>query len=87
MFHSKDERLVFLHAAIVNLLADLGIVDFPCPRFFASRVVAGLEIANLTPAQIDVGDQVAFSDLLMVNVKQDLAGRTVNGSADCIRLI
>ena len=56
---------------------DVPEVDLARGRFVAARVVAHLEVADLVPRRIDVGDQVPFRNLLVIEVVEDLAGRTV----------
>ena len=71
----------------MNVLANLLVVDLARAGFLASGVVAGLEVANLVPAHVDVRDEIAFGDLLVIDIKQNLARRTVDCSTDRVRLI
>ena len=48
--------------------------------------VAEVERRNLAPRRLDVRDQVALGDLLVVDVVHDLAGRIVDRLADLVRL-
>ena len=60
-------------------LENVLIVDFASAGFFTAWIVTTLKVADLIPAFIDIGNQVPFCDLLMVDVKKDFAGRAVNG--------
>lgn len=82
MLHAKYKCLVFLLAAIVNVLANFGVVDLTGAGLFSARIISCLEIAYLGPTLVDVGNEVSFGDLLMINVKQDFAGRTIDRPAN-----
>ena len=82
VFQSHDPFEAFL----VNMAEDVAIVDLARPGFFAPWVITTLEICNFIPAIIDVWDEVSFTDLLVVNIKQNFTGRMVDGLADLIRL-
>ena len=62
MLHTQDAFELFA----VDVPKDVAIVDFTSARFFAARVVADLEIRNLRPGTVDVGDEISLGDLLMV---------------------
>src|SRR5688572_17389778 len=53
-----------LEALRVNVTEDIPIIDLPRARFLAAGVVAGLEISDLIPATVDVGDEISLGDLL-----------------------
>src|SRR5690606_5749555 len=78
VFHAHDAGIPFL----VDVPKDVLIIDLSGGGFLSARVVPYLEIGDLLPRGIDIGNQVAFLDLLVVNVEKDLAGRTVHGLAD-----
>ena len=54
VFHSKD-ALKFVG---MDVSEDITVIDFTRARFFASRVVANLEVTNLIPTFVDVGNQI-----------------------------
>ena len=76
MFHSDHP----VKSAGVDVLEDISVVDLARARFFASWIVSHLKITNLVPAPFNVLDEIAFSNLLMVDVEQYLAG----GAVDCL---
>src|SRR5688572_4291588 len=64
------------HAQIslrMNVLEDLPVVDLSRSRLAPSGVVAHLDVRDLVPRRVHVGDQVTLSDLLVVDVEEDLA--------------
>ncbi len=68
------------------MLENTFVVDFAGGGFFATGVIAHLKNADFRPAAVDVGNEVAFGDLLVVDVKEDFATRVVDGLADQIGL-
>ena len=82
MLHTHDSGEAFA----VDVLEDVAVVDLARPRLVTTGVVAHLEVRDLIPGRIDVGDQVPLGDLLVIDVEQDLAGGAVHGLADQIRL-
>src|SRR4026209_2506236 len=75
-----------LEALRVNVAEDVPIIDLAGARLAPARIVADLEIRDFIPGGVHVRDQVSFSDLLVVDVKQDLARRTPHGATDLERL-
>lgn len=69
MFHSDDACEAF----VVDMPEDLAVIDLAGIRFFATWVVTGLKVCDLGPAQINVGNQIALGDLLMVDIEENLA--------------
>ena len=82
MFHSDDEAFAVRDRFVMDMLEDLLIVDFPSSWFLSTWVIASLKICDFIPTQVDVCNQVSFGNLLVVNIKQDLATRTIDGFAD-----
>src|SRR5690606_16585128 len=86
------DRFAVLHADNtgisfrVNVLEHPPIVDLSGGWLVPSRNIADLEIRDLVPGGIDVRDDVAFRNLLMVDVEQYLARRAVYGFADHVSL-
>src|SRR5690606_4340233 len=70
----------------VNVLEHAPVVDLAGSRFVPSRHVAYLEICNLVPGSVDVRDDIALGDLLVIHVEQDLAGGAVDRFADHVGL-
>ena len=50
----------------------LGRIDFAGAGF-----LAGLEVGDFVPGEVDVGDEVSFGDLLVVDVAEDLIEHVV----------
>ena len=48
-------------------------VDFSSSRLFAAGIVAGLEVGDFVPGHIHVGNQIAFGNLLVIQIIEDLA--------------
>ena len=69
MFHSHDPAI----SSVLKVLKHVGIVDFTRSRLLAAGIVAALEIGDFLPAAVDVGDQIPFGDLLVVEIKKNLA--------------
>ena len=65
MFHADHA----LESFVMEMLENAPIIDLSGVRFLAARIVTRLEVPNLTPTHVNVRDQVAFGDLLMIDVK------------------
>ena len=50
------------------------IVDFACSGFLTTRIIAYLEVADFVPGMVNIGNDIAFLYLLVVDVKQDFTG-------------
>ena len=61
------------------MFEDIFVIDLTSSRLFTAWVVTNLEVCDFVPGPVDVGDQVAFGDLLVVNVKKNFARRAVHG--------
>ncbi|MFT6574066.1 MAG: hypothetical protein ACJA16_002255 [Akkermansiaceae bacterium] len=72
MFHAIDEFLFCLVEFFLDMRGYLGGIDFAGAGFLAAGVVAGLEVGDFVPGEVDVGDEVSFGDLLVVDVAEDL---------------
>ena len=82
MLHAQDAG----EASLVDVLEDVAVVDFAGGGFLASGLVAHLEIGDLVPGGVHVGNLVAFGDLLVVEVIEDLDAGAVDPFADEIGL-
>jgi len=70
----------------VDVFEDIFVVDFAGGGFFPTGVVADLEAADFRPGAVDVGNEVAFGDLLVIDVEEDFAAGVVDGLADHVGL-
>src|SRR5690606_30214028 len=75
-----------LKALAVNVLEHAPVVDLTGRRLVPSRNVANLEIGDLVPRGIDVRNDVALRDLLVIDVEQDLARGAADRFADHVGL-
>ncbi|NQU22687.1 MAG: hypothetical protein HQ567_15530 [Candidatus Nealsonbacteria bacterium] len=66
----------------VDMLEDVDVVDFARARLFSSRIIADVERANLFPRSVDIRNQIALGDLLVIEVVDDLDRWAVDGAAD-----
>ncbi len=57
----------------MNVPENVQIIDLPCGRFFSPGIITDLEISDLTPRLVNIGDEISFGDLLMVDIEQNLA--------------
>ena len=73
-------------ASAVQILEYILVVDLSCGGLFSAGRVAEVEAGNLIPGLVDVGDQVAFCDLLVIEVVDDFAAGASNRLADLIGL-
>src|SRR5690606_37845954 len=73
-------------ALSVDMLEDVAVVDLARCRLLAAGIVSHLEVGDFAPSQIDVGNQIPFGDLLVINVEENFAGWAVDGPADHVRL-
>src|SRR5690606_23201102 len=83
VFHAHDTTVPF----VVDVLEDILIVDLARSRFFSSGVVPYLKVGDLIPAKIDVGNEVTFVALHMVDVVENFAGRRIDRLAYHITLV
>jgi hypothetical protein len=74
VLHAEDA----VKALGVDVLENIQIVDLPGGGFPATRVVADLKVGDLVPGPINIGDEIAFGNLLVIKVVQDFA----RGAAD-----
>ena len=61
-------------------------IDLARSRLFSPGIITTLKIANFIPTFLNIRNQVAFSDLLVVDVEEDFAGRVVDRLADRVGL-
>ena len=80
VLHTHDTGEAFL----VDVLEDVAVVDLAGRRLVSPRVVADLEVGDLVPGGIDVGNEVALGDLLVLEIVQNLAGRAIDRLTDLV---
>ena len=68
MFHPQDAVVAFS----VDVFEDIPVIDFTRRWLFAPWVVTDLEITDLVPCSIDVGNQVSLGNLLMIDIVYNL---------------
>ena len=78
MLHAEDAGVTLA----VDVAEDVPVVQLAGGGLLAARVVALLEVADLVPRAVDVGDDVPLRDLLVVHVEEDLAGGAPDRAAD-----
>src|ERR1700722_12660513 len=83
VFHAEDAFVTLL----IDMFENVMVIHFTGAGFFAAGVVADLQIGDMVPGAIQVGDEVAFVALHMVHVEEILTGGAIDGLADHIRLI
>ena len=66
------------------MLEDIAIIDLAGPGFLAPGIVADMKTGDFPPGKVDIGNQVAFGDLLMIEVIDDLAAGMIDRPADII---
>ena len=67
---------------LVDACQDVGVVDLARAELVAAGHVGRVEVADEIDVLRDVLDQVAFHDLLVVDVVEELDGGAVHGAAD-----
>lgn len=82
MLHAHHALVAFA----VDVLEHVEVIDLAGGWFASTGVVADLEIGDLAPSAVDVRDDVAFVNLLMIDIEQDLARGAIHGSADLVTL-
>ena len=82
MLHADDAG----EALVVDVAEDVLVVDLAGGGLVAAGVVASLEVSDLVPGTVDVGDEVALGDLLVVEVVEDLARGAADSAADHVGL-
>ena len=78
MLHAEHARELLSS----NVPEDVLVIDLTCRRFISTRVVTNLEVSHFRVSRIDVGNDVALLDLLVIHVEQDLAGGAIDRAAD-----
>ena len=71
MLHPHDSHVA--KALAVEVAEDVGVVDLARRGLVAAGVVADLKVGDLAPGMVDVGDQIALGDLLVIEIVEDLA--------------
>jgi hypothetical protein len=74
MFHT-DGTIIFF---VVEVFEDILIVYLTCGGFIPSRVITAMKSGDLTPGRLNIGYQITFLNLLMIDVFHDFAGRSVH---------
>ena len=87
MLHTDHKVTPSCLASSMYVPKNVAIVDFTSSRFLTTWIVTCLEVSDFIPTLIDIVDEVALGDLLMVNIEKDFAGRTVDCTAYEIGLI
>ena len=62
MLHAHDTPESF----VVDVLEDISIVNLSGRWFFAAGIVTDLEVGDLAPRTVDVRDEIAFVNLLVI---------------------
>ena len=68
MLHPQESSVAF----VVDRLEDIAVIDLAGKGIFTTRNITDLEVSNFVPVLADVVDQVAFTDLLVIDIEQDL---------------
>jgi hypothetical protein len=68
VLHAQDTVV----ALIVQVLEDVLVIYFSSRRLLTAWIVAEMKGCDFVPGHIDVGNQVAFGDLLMIYVIDNL---------------
>lgn len=69
VFHAQDA----IESTLVDVAKDISVIDLPGRWLVPARIISDLKIGDLIPATFDVGDQISFLYLLVVDIEQDLA--------------
>jgi len=78
-----DDSLVALLVEVGEYVAE---VDFAGRRLVAARIVPHLHVGDFIPGGVEVGNEIALGDLLVIDVVENLARRTVDRPADFVGL-
>ena len=78
MLHT-DDALVSLFGEV---LENIAVVDLAGAGFFATGIVACLQVGDFVPRGVEAGNQIIRGDLLVIQIEEDLAGRTVDRPAE-----
>ena len=78
MFHPVDasETLGF------DVLEHIFVIDFAGERLCPPWIVANLEVSNLRPREVDIWNDISLGDLLMIDIKENLAAWRIDSPAD-----
>src|SRR5690606_26492568 len=71
----------------VAMAEEVLVIDLAGSRLLSSGVVTDLEVGYFVPAPVDIGDEVSFVPLHVIDIVQDFARRAVDGFAQQIRLV
>jgi hypothetical protein len=81
VFHAEYEVAIVTHTPLMDMGQHISVIDFAGTWLFAAWIIPDLEIPNLGPAIIDVGYEVTFGNLLMINIEQYLARWAIHSAA------
>ena len=70
----------------MNVFEHVSKIDLARSRLFSPGIITTLKISNFIPTFLNIRNQVAFGDLLVVDVEEDFAGRVVHRLADSVGL-
>ncbi len=77
MLHPEDAG----EASLMNVPEHVGKVDLAGRGLVPPRIVTDLEVGDLVPRAIDVRDEVALGDLLVIEIVEDLHRGAADGPA------
>src|SRR6185437_12856770 len=78
MLHAEDAFV----SLVIDMAEDIVIVHLARTRLFAAGVVADLQIGDVFPGPVEIGDQIAFVAMHVVHVEEILARRAIDGFTD-----
>ena len=68
------------------MLENILVVDLTSGGFLSSGIVANLKVGDFVPGKVDIGDEVSFVPLHVIDIIKDFAGRAIHGFAKLIGL-
>ena len=81
MLHSENKGATLYLRALIDVLANSLVVNLASPWLLATWIVSNLKVPNLVPTTVNIRNQVALGNLLVVDVEQNFARRTIDRPA------
>ena len=78
MLHAQHS----VKALCVDVAEYILVVDLARSRFFPPRIITNVKSSNMLPRLVDIGYQIAFADLVVIQIIDDFAAGVVHALAN-----
>lgn len=82
MFHTQHSGEPFS----VDVAEDVLVIQLAGGGFVSARVISHLEIGDFAVRSVDIRDDIALVDLLVIDIEKDFAAWAIDRAADFVSL-